>query len=452
MAFRNGEEHDGRDVSSVDRGDGYEQPPLGAKERHTKVEELSDRALLSSLRAMLGSEHRLLARLLVHLIEVEERRLHLRAAYSSMYDFCIRRLGLSEGEAYRRITAARLVRRFPHILGRIERGQIHLSALVLLRDHLTDDNHEELVGAACGKSKREVQELLAARSPQPDVPARIRKLRSAAPAATPMGHQVPLRASPERRDVEPDAGAKQRPGQTPTPNPDSGCVPTPAPRPKAATTRAVIEPLSEARYKLQLTIDAELRAALERATRLMSHANPSGDLVVVMKRALALLIADLEKTKLGKTTGPRRRPTQTPTKQGYVTRTVRRAVIARDGEQCSFVDERGERCPARSFLQLDHIRARALGGTDDTANVRLRCHAHNQLYAEQVFGRDVIERHIQSSRRKSVRKARAPADVADASRSDEAATKPSELRSSDDCSSSASASASVRKMRTRSQS
>ena len=70
----------------------------------------------------------------------QERRLDLRAACSSMFDFCVRRLGMSEGAAYRRITAARLVRRFPCLLAVIERGELHLSTLVLLREHLNDTN------------------------------------------------------------------------------------------------------------------------------------------------------------------------------------------------------------------------------------------------------------------------------------------------------------------------
>jgi hypothetical protein len=67
--------------------------------------DLSDDELLSGLRAVLGSERRGIARLLKHLVEVEERRIHLRAACSSLFDFCVRRLGLSEGEAFRRMTA-----------------------------------------------------------------------------------------------------------------------------------------------------------------------------------------------------------------------------------------------------------------------------------------------------------------------------------------------------------
>ena len=74
---------------------------------------LSDAELLSSLSVVWVETRRLLGRLLLHLIEVEERRLDLRSACSSLYDFCQRRLGLSESAAVRRIEAARLVRRFP---------------------------------------------------------------------------------------------------------------------------------------------------------------------------------------------------------------------------------------------------------------------------------------------------------------------------------------------------
>jgi Holliday junction resolvasome RuvABC DNA-binding subunit len=42
-------------------------------------------------------------------------------------------------------------------------------------------------------------------------------------------------------------------------------------------------------------------------------------------------------------------------------------------------------------LELDHVEPRALGGRDDAENLRVRCRAHNQLAAEQVFGRDHVE-------------------------------------------------------------
>lgn len=288
---------------------------------------LSTTALLHGLTALLRNERRTLARLLAHLIEVEERRVHLELACSSLTDFCVRKLGLSEHEAYRRINAARLARRFPVILRLIEEGRLHLSALAVLRDYLTEENHAELLRDASGKSTRQLQELLAERF---------------------------------------------RGGQTCL---DDSLLPT--------------------RYRVQLTASAELKAKLERATQLMRHRCPDGDLAAVVDRALDLLIPALEKERFGKTPRPR---TPRGAKSAYVTRAVRREVFARDGEQCTFVSEAGERCPARTFLEFDHVRPKALGGTGDATNVRLLCRSHNQLEAERRFGRMHVAEKVSSRR------------------------------------------------------
>src|SRR5687767_13268433 len=55
-----------------------------------KLEALSDRQLLERLGSALGSSRRLMAELLAHLGEVEERRLHLVAACSSMFVYCLK--------------------------------------------------------------------------------------------------------------------------------------------------------------------------------------------------------------------------------------------------------------------------------------------------------------------------------------------------------------------------
>jgi hypothetical protein len=128
--------------------------------------ELSDEALVSQLAAICLEGHRLTARLVVALVEVEERRLDLNAACTSMFDFCVRRLGMSEGAAFRRLDAARLVRRHPALLPRIEKGELHLSTLILLRPHLaqlTEAGIAELAAAVAGKNRRAVEEYLARR-------------------------------------------------------------------------------------------------------------------------------------------------------------------------------------------------------------------------------------------------------------------------------------------------
>jgi hypothetical protein len=330
-----------------------------------KLTGLSNEQLLSDLHAFIGQGRKVLAGLLAYLGEVEQRRLDLESACSSLFDFCVRRLGMGEDEACRRVAGARLVRRFPVALAMIERGEIHLTALLLLREHLTDDNHQELLRAASGKSKSEVQHLLAERFPRPDAPSRIQMLPDAASQASlPSSAETVFKTSA-----------------------------TEEPKPSR------IAPLSRERYKVQFTAGAELKRKIERAVNRMRHTNPSGDLSVVLERALDLLLARLEKQRLGKAkntskpaTGEKPEPGRCErTRRGYVPRAERRAVFERDGEQCTFIDDRGRRCPSRAFLELDHREPRAVGGADDASNLSVKCRAHNMLSAERDFGREHID-------------------------------------------------------------
>jgi 5-methylcytosine-specific restriction endonuclease McrA len=84
----------------------------------------------------------------------------------------------------------------------------------------------------------------------------------------------------------------------------------------------------------------------------------------------------------------------------YISRETRRAVFARDKEQCTYVDAEGHRCPARGSLELDHVHAAALGGSNAPANLRVRCRVHNHHHAEQTFGREYVAKRIHVQRRK----------------------------------------------------
>jgi hypothetical protein len=116
------------------------------------------------------------AEILMHLAEIEERRLHLRAGYNSLFSYCLGVHGMSEDEACRRIEVARLGRRFNSIFGLVASGALSLSVAALLKDSLTADNQSSLFAALAGKSVRAAREELAALFPMSDAPATIRKL------------------------------------------------------------------------------------------------------------------------------------------------------------------------------------------------------------------------------------------------------------------------------------
>ena len=135
---------------------------------------ISDDELESSLSGLLGAGARVEARIVAHLAEVEARRLHLLSGYSSLYDYCRKRLGLSDYEAFIRIAAARVARKYPVVFEMLERRRLHLTAICELRDFLTAENHRDLFDAVSGKTKLQIREVLAQRFPQPDAPASLK--------------------------------------------------------------------------------------------------------------------------------------------------------------------------------------------------------------------------------------------------------------------------------------
>jgi hypothetical protein len=138
--------------------------------------ELSDEDLVSAVTRVVAEGRSRTADLIALLVALETRTIHVEAGYASLFRFCVGRLRLSEEEAFYRIAASRVAARFPVVLERLREGRLTLTAVALLRKHLTDKNHLQLLDAAEGRSKREVQVLIASLAPRPDIPVSIRRL------------------------------------------------------------------------------------------------------------------------------------------------------------------------------------------------------------------------------------------------------------------------------------
>ena len=309
--------------------------------------DLSDQDLLARTMQLAREERQATALLIAHLAEVDARRLHLAEGYSSLFTYCTEVLRLSEHAAYGRIEAARAARRFPVILEMLSEGSVTLTTVGLLAPHLTAENHQDLLEQAWGKSKRAVEELLAALAPQPSVPAVVRRLPT--PRFSSAASALTAAATP--------------PQGRPT----------------------TVAPVAPARYKVQFTATAETYEKLRLAQDLLRHQIPHGDLDQIVSRALTALLEDLARQKCAATDRPRGgRPTAPGSR--HIPAEVKRAVWLRDGGRCAFVGASGRRCTATGFLEFHHVTPYAVGGESTMDNIQLRCRAHNAYEAELYFG------------------------------------------------------------------
>src|SRR3954469_18319172 len=141
-----------------------------------EVSGCSDVELMARVQRLTAADQRLVARLIVYLGEVETRGLYRELAYGSMFKFLVEELRMSEAQAYLRLEAARLARKYPLIISLLATGAVHLSALRQISPLLTPDNHVDLLERVRGKSKRQVEKLVAELDPKPDVPSWMRRI------------------------------------------------------------------------------------------------------------------------------------------------------------------------------------------------------------------------------------------------------------------------------------
>jgi hypothetical protein len=358
---------------------------------------LSDEELVTEVRRLARLTRETTALLVAHLAEMETRRLYLAAGCPSLFVYCTDVLCLSEHEAYLRIEAARLARRFPLLLEMLKDGALTLTTAKLLSPQLSTENHDTLLAAAAGRSKREVEVLLARSFPLPDVPSSIRKVP--APRPQPITSATSERASvgaaaigsldartvgsAEIRAAAPVA--ESSPGHTPCLTAPMGPLPSPPAKP-----REVIRPLAADRYEVRFTISAAGREKLRLATDLLRHAVPEGDTGDIVERALTALLEQLARKKFASTAQPRPARQAAPGTR-HVPAHVRRTVWLRDGGRCAFMGKGNRRCPERGFLEFHHLRPYGVGGEATMDNIALRCRAHNAYESEWFYGRRFMQ-------------------------------------------------------------
>jgi len=125
-----------------------------------KLLEIQDEQLLIDCKEQVLIEKKATSKVLEYLNEIDKRRLWVKEGYGSLFDFCMRYLGYSEGEASRRIQAARLTQRVESVKPLLEKGKVSLTSLTLLSPILTKENAEMILPQVIGKPIREVERVI----------------------------------------------------------------------------------------------------------------------------------------------------------------------------------------------------------------------------------------------------------------------------------------------------
>ena len=348
---------------------------------------VSDDRLIDGLKRLVAKEKKCTHEIVLHLVEVNKRRLFADLGYTSMFDYLTRGLGYSNASAQRRICAARAVAAVPEVYECLENGKLSLGVLEVTGEAIAKPGGRELLNEVCGRGKEEALRIVAQHFP------------------------VDRKWLLDR--VEPIA-IKKPVSELPLFNADRNCI----------YFRAEVEDSEvEQNYKISLTVSEEFVDKLERVKELMlltfgettaetleacldeyikrhdpeqkhsrrkareeKKAAAVGEKTAVIAEALVdvaeVIVPELPAED------------RDPGLRRYPSAALRDEVLLRDGFQCSFVSDDGVRCQCRSGLQLDHILPWASGGRTESGNLRTVCQTHNLMHARRVFGDARIEEAI----------------------------------------------------------
>jgi hypothetical protein len=296
---------------------------------------LSDAALVAEVKSLARCERQAIAQLIAYLAEFDDRRLYRGAGFSSLFTYCF----------------------------------LNLTTVRILASHVTADNQHELFAAASGKSRHQVEELVARYDPRPDVPSSVRRL--------PPPRPIP---EPPRAPATISATGTPLSGVTlPPPTVATASVPAPGRRP-------LVSPVAPDRYEIRFTASAGTCEKLRLAQDILRHAVTTADPAEIIDRALTVLLDQLARKRFAATERPRVSHGTAPGSRDIAAK-VRRTVWLRDGGRCAFTAKGGHRCNERAFVEFHHLDPHGFGGEATVENLELRCRAHNLYEAELFYGR-----------------------------------------------------------------
>jgi 5-methylcytosine-specific restriction endonuclease McrA len=353
---------------------------------------LSDKELLNRTSKLVNQEQKLTFEILLHLIEVENRKIYRPLGYSSMFVYCTDGLGYSESSANRRIYAARAIRKCPRAYADLCKGRVNLGTLALVWRHLTPDLLDEIRG----ESYRRVLAIVSRFTPM------IKHRDMTRPVAV----IKPVAATGERQTagatLESSSGLSVE--AEPVNDPKLGQISLRRGGKKLTTGR---QTEAVKMHQISCLVDDAVMQKLDRCKELLSGKHPCG----IDYNTLILELASdwleqhdpvrrskrRKKRKKGKNSRRTSKAKKTDSKNPsrYISPATRDAIYARDGGQCTFVGSNGKRCQSRWDLEIHHDETPfAMGGGHSPGNLRLLCAVHNKLESERVYGRRHMKKHF----------------------------------------------------------
>jgi hypothetical protein len=374
------------------------------------LEGLSAEELSESVEKLVRTEKRNVALVIAHIAEMSRRKAELACGYKNLFDYCVRRLRLSEGSVALRLQVANVSRRFPQILVALAENRISLTVAGHLAPHLREDNVDKLLSDCAGMTKRAVEEYLVALRPKAVFSPSIRKRPSSKgerdKVQQPKGQKETAQEREQSKQSCPVASAEETPSQPPR-----------------SSSANVLEPARPDVFNFRFAADGNFKAKFERLAEVLGVENPLKNMAEVFEKAVDISLEKKDPKKKLERRVERQSKRSTPSsgsrpdeirpegspnkpegkgKSRYIPSEVRERVLARAGHQCEYRAKDGTRCSSKTGLQIEHSRPFAIYRSHEEHFLKVLCRRHNLFQAERVYGAEFIRAKIEEKKRQKV--------------------------------------------------
>lgn len=324
---------------------------LSAMKQQIDCAGLTKEALIGRLSSLLGTERKVLVEFLQYLAEFDKREAYLEMGYGSLFDYCVKKLHLSKGSAYRRTIGSRLMRMFPGVADYLTDGRISLSTLVVFKNVLNEKNLDTILAQAAYKTKESAELIAAQYSTSVELPRNresVRKLGSPKIIILEVSRKIPettasIGLPPARSNSDGKHYSKHLALPAPcikleefaefkgTQGSDRQLVGEPSVENKTSVAYNEdekslyalisrqkpdeVKAISEDLRVLKVTVSKEFIEELKQVRELLSHKFPYGSFEEVLREGLKLIRQKYERSLVRQDTGVRAANVVSPTAQ-----------------------------------------------------------------------------------------------------------------------------------------
>jgi 5-methylcytosine-specific restriction endonuclease McrA len=341
---------------------------------------LSGTELLQRTQDIVAIERRATMDLIEHLREIERRMLFLELGYSSLFDFAVKHLGLSEGSAQRRLAAMRLMRDVPEAKAKLESGELSLSNASRVQTVFRAAKLEPSAGGALTiEQKKDVLESILGLTQKECESKLLKMLPQAAPKVLERDRQVSEEHFELKMILSKDVHDKMKELQL-------------------LLSHSLVTGSASELFEILIEREISRQRKLKPVSSEESISNNSAGKIsnkLSGKPSKKIPAADIQNTfneNLIQISTAAAVRTEIVRSRKHIPQALRREIWMRAGGSCEAKEKSG-RCDSRHKLEVDHIIPYALGGGDTFENLRLYCRAHNVKHAMESYGVEVMERY-----------------------------------------------------------